>query len=148
MFLSLSPNVYMITCFSVTQSFPTLGPHELGHIRPPCPSPSPRRLPKFTCIASVMPSSHLVLWRPLLLLSVFPSIKDFSNESVVLIRLLKYWSFSFSISSSNKYSGLISLKTDWFDLPAVQGTFRTLLQQQSSKASILWYSAFFTVQLS
>ena len=97
-----------------------------------------------------MPSSHLILWCcPLLLLpSIFPSIKDFSSESAVHIRWPKYWSFSFSISPSNECSGLISLKIDWFDLLAFQGTFRSLLQQHSSKASILWRSAFFMVQLS
>ena len=105
-------------------------------------------LPKFIFIALVMASSHLIIWCPLLLLpSIFPSIRDFSNESSVHIRWPKYWSFSFSISPSSEYSGLISLKIDWFDLLAVQGTFRSLLQHYSSKASILWHSAFFTVQL-
>ena len=84
-----------------------------------------------------MPSSHLFIWRSLFLHSIFPSVKDFSNESAVGIRWPKYWSFSFSISSSNKYSGLISLKTDWFELPAVQGTFRSLPQQHSSRAYYL-----------
>ena len=87
--------------------------------------------------------------RPLLLLhSIFPSIRVFSNESALRTRWPKYWSFSFSISPSNEYSGLISFRTDWFDLLAVQGTFKSLLQHHSSKASILWRSAFFTVQLS
>ena len=97
-----------------------------------------------------MPSSCLILWHPLLLLpSVFPSIREFSNESAVRIRWLKYWSFSFSISHSNQYSELISPKIDWLDLLAVQGrTFRRLLQHHSSKASVLWHSTFFTVQLS
>ena len=101
-------------------------------------------------VALVMPSSHLILWCcPLLPLpSIFPSIKDFSSESAVHIRWPKYWSFSFSISPSNECSGLISLKIDWFDLLAFQGTFRSLLQQHSSKASVLWRSAFFMVQLS
>ena len=99
--------------------------------------------------ASVMWSSHLILWCPLLLLlSIFSSIRDLSNESSVHIRWPKYWSFSFSISSSSKYSGLISLQIDWFDLLAVQGTFGSLLQHRSSKVSILWCTAFFTVQLS
>jgi len=103
-------------------------------------------LPKFMSLASVMPSSHLILWHPLLLLpSIFHSIRDFSNEFAVGIRWPKYWSFS--ISPSSEYSGLISLKIDWFDLPVVQGTFRSLLYH-SSKASILWHSAFFMVQLS
>ena len=106
-------------------------------------------LPKFMCIASVMTSSHLILWCPLILLpSIIPSIREFSSESAVHIRWPKYWSFSFSISPSNKYSGLISLKIDWFDLLAVQGTLRSLLKNQSLKASILQHSAFFTVQLS
>ena len=105
-------------------------------------------LPKFMSIALVMPSSHLILWCPLLLCSIFPRIRNFSNESAVRIGGPKYWSFSFNISLSNKYSGLISLKIDWFDLLAVQGTFRSLLQHHSSKASILWHSAFFMVQLS
>ena len=96
-----------------------------------------------------MPSSYLILWRPLLLLlSVFPNVRDLSNEPTVHIRWTKYWSFSFSISPSNEYLGLISLKFDWFDLLAVQGTLRSLLQHHSSKASILWCSAFFMVQLS
>ena len=104
--------------------------------------------PKFMLIASVMLSSHLILWHSLLLLpSVFPCIRDLSNELSVCIRLPKYWSFSFSISPSNQCSGLISLKIDWFDL-AVQGTIRSLLQHHSLKASILPCSAFFTVQLS
>ena len=96
-----------------------------------------------------MPSSHLILCRPLLLRpSIFPSIRVFSNESVLHIRWPKDWSFSFSISPSNEYSGLISFRIDWFDLFAVQGTLKSLLQHHSSKASVLWHSAFFTVQLS
>ena len=99
-------------------------------------------------IASVMPSSHLILCHPLLLLpSVFPSIRVFSNESVLHIRWLKYWSFSFSISPSNEYSGLISFRMDWLNLLAVQGTLKSLLQHHSSKASVLRCSAFFMVQL-
>ena len=100
-------------------------------------------------IESVMPSNHLILCRPLLLPpSIFPSISVFSNESVLCIRWAKYWSFSFSISPSNEYSGLISFRMDWLDLLAVQGTLKNLLQHHSSKASILWHSAFFIVQLS
>ena len=100
-------------------------------------------------IESVMPSNHLILCRPLLLLpSIFPSIRVFSNESALRIRWTKYWSFSFSISPSNKYSGLISFRLDWLDLLGVQGTLKSLLQHHSSKASILLCSAFFTVQLS
>ena len=96
-----------------------------------------------------MPSNHLILCHPLLLLpSIFPSIRVFSNESVLCIRWSKYWSFIFNISPSNEYSGLISFRMDWLDLLAVQGTLKSLLQHYSSKASILRYSAFFIVQLS
>ena len=96
-----------------------------------------------------MTSNHLILWPPLLLLpSNFPSIRVLSNESVLHIRWSKYWSFSFNIRPSNEYSGLTSFRIDWFDLSAVQGTLKSLLQHHSSKASILWCSAFFTVQLS
>ena len=106
-------------------------------------------LPKLMSIESVMPSNHLILCRPLLLLpSIFPSIRVFSNESVLRIRWPKYWSFSFSISPSNEYSGQISFRMDWLDLLAVQGTLKSLFQHHSSKATILWCSAFFTVQLS
>ena len=104
---------------------------------------------KLMSIKSVMPSIHLILCRPLLLLpSIFLSIRVFSKESVLHIRWPKYWSFSFSISPSNEYSGLISFRVDWLDLLAVQGTLKSLLQHYSSKASILWHSAFFIVQLS
>ena len=103
---------------------------------------------KLMSIKSVMPSNHLILCHPLLLPSIFPSIRVFSNESVLPIRWPKYWSFSFSISPSNEYSGLISFRMDWLDLLAVQGTLRSLLQHHSSKASILSCSVFFIVQLS
>ena len=103
---------------------------------------------KLMFIESVMPSNHLILCHPLLLPPpIFPSIRVFSNESVLHIRWAKYWSFSFNISPSNEYSGLISFRIDWFDL-AVLGTLKSLLQHHSSKASILWCSAFFIVQLS
>ena len=103
---------------------------------------------KFMSIESVMFSDHLILCRPFLLLpSIFPSIRVFSNELALHIRWPKYWSFSFSISSSNEYSGLISFRIDWFDL-AVQGTLKSLLQHHNSKASILQHSVFFMVQLS
>ena len=103
---------------------------------------------KLMSIESVMPSNHLILCRPLLLLpSIFPSIKVFSNESALHIRWPKYYSFSFSISPSNEHSGLISFRVTWFDL-SVQGTRKSLLQYHSSKASILWRSAFFIVQFS
>ena len=106
-------------------------------------------LPKLTSIESVMPSSHLIICCPLLLLpSIFPSIRVFSNESVFRIRWTKYWSFSFSISPSNEHPGLISFRMDQLDLLAVQGTLKSLLQHHGSKASILQHSAFFTVQLS
>ena len=100
-------------------------------------------------IELVMPSNHVILCCPLLLLpSIFPSIGVFSNELAIFIKWPKYWSFSFSISPSNEYSGLISFRIDWFDLLAVQGTLKSLVQQHSSKTSILWCSAFFIVQLS
>ena len=102
---------------------------------------------KLLSIEAVMPSNHLILCHPLLLPpSIFPSIRVFSNESVLHIRWPKYWSFSFNISPSNDYSGLISFKSDWLDLLAVQGTLKSLLQHHSSKASILWHSALFIVQ--
>ena len=100
-------------------------------------------------IESVMPSNDLILCHPLFLLpSIFPSIRVFSDESALCIGWPKYWSLSFSISPSNEYSGLISFRIDWLDLRAVQGTFNSILQYHSSKASILWHSAFFIVQLS
>ena len=106
-------------------------------------------LPKPRSIESVMPCNHLILCCPLLLLpSIFPSIRVFSNESAIHIRWPKYWSFSFNISPSHEHPGLISFRMDWLDLLAVQGTLKSLLQNHSSKASILWCSAFFIVQLS
>ena len=114
--------------------------------------PVHHQLPEFTqthVIELVMPSNHLILCRPLLLPpSIFPSIRDFSNKSVLCIRWPKYWSFSFSISPSNEYSGLISFRMHWLDLLAVQETLKSLLQHHSSKASILQRSTFFIVQLS
>ena len=104
---------------------------------------------KLMSIESVMTSNHLILFHPLLLLpSIFPSIRVFSNHSALRIWWSKYWSFSFSISPFNEYSGLISFRIDWFDLLAVQGTLKSLLQHHSSKASILWRSAFLIVQCS
>ena len=106
-------------------------------------------LPKFMCIESMMPSNHLILCRSLLLLpSILPSIRVFSNESALQIRWSKYWSFSFNMSPSNEHPGLISFRMDWLDLLKVQGTLKSLFQHHSSKASILLCSAFFTVQLS
>ena len=108
-----------------------------------------RSSPKPMSIESLMPSNYLILCHPLLLLpSIFPSISVFSSESALPIRWPKYWSFSFSISPSNKHPGLISFRMDWLDLFAVQGTLKSLLYYHSSKASILWLSAFFIVQLS
>ena len=108
-----------------------------------------RSLLKFMSIESVMPSSHLILCCPLLLLPlILPSIRVFSYESTLRMRWPKYWSFSFSISPSSEHPGLIFYRMDWLDLFAVQGTLKSLLQHHSSKASILWRSAFFTVQLS
>ena len=126
----------------------SLRPHELQHARPPCPSPT-QSLLKIMSIESMMPSSHLILCRPLLLLlPIPPSSRVFSNESTLHMRWPKYWSFSFNISPSNEHPGLISLRTDWLDPLAVQGTLKSLLQHHSSKASIFWCSAFFTIQLS
>ena len=126
----------------------SLWPHGLQHTRPPCPSPT-SGVYSVMSIDSVMPSNHLVLCHPLLLPpSIFPSIRVFSNESVIHIRWPKYWSFSFSISPSNKYSGLTFFRMEWLDLLAVQGTLKSLLQYHSSKASILQHSAFLIVQLS
>ena len=127
----------------------SLWPHELQLARPPCPSPTPGVHPNPcplswwchpTISSSVVPLSSC--------LQSFPASRVFSNDSVLRIRWPKYWSFSFSISPSNEYSGLISLRMDWLDLLVVQGTLKSLLQHHSSKASILWRSAFFMVQLS
>ena len=108
-----------------------------------------RSLLKLMSMELVMPSNHLILCHSLILLPlIFPSIRVFSNESVLCLRWPKYWSFSFSISPSNEYSGLIPFRMDWLDLLPVQGTLKSLLQHHSSKASILQHSAFFTVQLS
>ena len=122
-------------------------PHGRQPARPPCLSiTNSRSLTKLTSIELVMPSNHLILCRPLLLLSsIFPSIRVFSNESALRIR---YWNFSFNISPSNEHPGLISFRMDWLNLLAVQGTLKSLLQHHSSKASILQSSAFFIVQLS
>ena len=126
----------------------SLRPHGLQHTRLLCPPLAPSLL-KFMPTESMMPSSHLILCRLLLFLpSIFTSIRIFSNESALCIRWPKYQSFSFSISPSNEYSEVISFRIDWFDLLAVQGTLKSLLQHHSSKASILWRSAVFTVQLS
>ena len=123
--------------------------HGLQHARPPCPSPTPRAYSNSISIEWVIPFNHLILCRLLLLPpSIFPSIRVFSNESALCIRWPEYWSFSFNISPSNENSGLISFRMDLLDLLAVQGSLKSLLQHHSSKASILWHSAFFIVQLS
>ena len=134
---------------SVSQSCPTLW-ELMNHSIPDLPvHHNSRSLPKLMSIESVMPSNHLILCRPLLLLpSIFPSIRVFSNELALCIRWPNYWSFSFNISPSNEHPGLISFRMDWLDLLAVQGTLKSLLQHHSSKASILQCSAFFIVHLS
>ena len=135
-----------VVCCSVTQLCPTLQPYGLQHTRLPRPTLSPGVCSN-SCPLSL--HNHLLLYCPLLLLpSIFPSITVFSSDSAFHIRWPKYWSFSFSISASNEYSGLISFKIDWFDLLAVQGALKSRLQHHSSKASMLWCSAFFMVQLS
>ena len=127
----------------------SLQPHEPQHTRPSCPSPASGVHSNPCSIESVTPSNHLILCHPLLLLpSIFPSIKVFSNESALRISWPKYWSFSFNISPSNEHLGLISFRMDWLDLLAVQGTLKSLLQHHSLKASDLQCSAFFMVQLS
>ena len=134
-----------VQTLSSAQLFAT--PWTTQHTRPPCPSPTSGVYPNIS-IELVMPSNHLILCRPLLLLpSIFPSIRVFSNEWVLHIRWPKYWSFSFSISPSSEYSGLIFFRMDLLDLLAVQGTLKSLLQHHSWKASILQCSAFFIVQL-
>ena len=125
---------------SVAQLSLILWPYELQHNRPPYSW----SLSKLMSIESMMPSSHLILCRPLLP----PSIRVFSNESVLRIRWTKCWSFSLSISPSDEYSGLIACRIDWLDLPTIQGTLKSFLQHHRSKAFILWHSAFFIVQLS
>ena len=133
----------MLLLFRSSVMSNSLRPHGRQHARLPCPSPSAGLM----SIESVMPSNHLILCHPLLLLpSIFPSIRIFSNESALCIRWPKYWSFS--ISPSNEYLQLISFRIDWFDLLAVQGTLKSLLQHHSSKVSLLQHSAFFMVQLS
>ena len=127
----------------------SLQPQELQHSRPPCLSPIPRDHPNSCPLSRWCHPTNLILCHPLFLLpSIFPSISVFSNESALCIRWSKYWSFSFSISPSDEHSGLISFRTDWLDLLAVQGTLESLLQHHSSIASILWCSGFFIVQLS
>ena len=143
-----SEDFFNLTSFSVQFSH-SLRPCEPKHARPPYPSPTPGVYPNSYplsqwCHQTISPSIVPLL----LLLSIFPSIRVFSNESTHLMRWPKYWSFSFSISPSNEHPGLISFRMDWLDLLAVQGNLKSLLQHHSSKASILRHSAFFTVQLS
>ena len=128
--------------FSRSVMSDSLWPHGLQHARPPCPSPtSSWSLIRLMSIESVMPSNHLILCHPFLLpVSIFPSIRVFSNESFLHIKWPKYWSFSFSISPSSEYSGVISFRMDWLDLLAVQRTLKSLLQHHSSKASMVQLS--------
>ena len=126
----------------------SLRTHELQHTRPTCPSPTPGVYPNRSPLNQYAIQPSHPLSSLLLLPSIFPSIRVFSNESALRIRWPKYWSFSFSIIPTNVYSGLISFRMDWLDLLAIQGTLKSLLQHYSSKASILWHSAFFIVQLS
>ena len=138
-----------VSQFSRSVVSDSLRPHESQHARPPCPSPTPGVHPNPRPIELVMPSSHLILCHPLLLLPPIPaSFRVFSNESAFCMRWPKYWSFSFSIITSKEIAGLISFRMDWLDLLAVLGTLKSLFQHHSSRASILWRSAFFTVQLS
>ena len=130
--LRLVPQLCLTLCNPMNCSTPDFPGHHRKHVH-----------------KLVMPSNHLILCRPFLLLpSIFPSIRVFSNESALHIRWPKYWSFSFNICPSNEHPGLISFRMDWLDLLAIQGTLKSLLQHHSSKASILWCSAFFIVQLS
>ena len=140
---SIRSSVQSLSCVQIIVTSWTAAPQVSQSIT------NSQSLLKLISIEPVMPSNHIILCRPLLLLpTIFPSIRGFSNELVLLNRWPKYWSFSFSISLSNEYSGLISFTIDWLDLPAVQGTLKNLLQHHSSKASILQCQAFFMVQLS
>ena len=133
------------TCSVMSNS---LWPHESQHVKSPCPSPTPRVYSNWSPLSRWCHPA-ISFCRPLLLLlPIPPSIRVLSNESTLCMRWPKYWSFSFSISPFNEHPGLISFRMDWLDLRAVQGTLMSLLQHHSSKASILWHSAFFTVQLS
>ena len=151
-FLHTSPNCLPVQFSSVQSSrsvvSDSLRPHGPQHARPPCPSPT-ARVYSNSCPLSRWCHPNIILCNSLLLLpSIFPSIRVFSNESVLRIRWPKYWSFSFSNSPSNEYSGLTAFRMDWLDLFAVQGTHKSLLQHHNWKASILQCSAFFIVQLS
>ena len=158
LYLSLSLSVLCLKVYcpfifiqfsSVAQSCPTLCNPWIAARQASLSITISRSSPKLMSIESVMPSSHLILCRPLLLLPpIPPSLRVFSNESTLRVRWPKYWSISFSISPSKEIRGLISFRMEWLDLLAVQGTLKSLLQHHSSKASVLWCSAFFTVQLS
>ena len=140
------PNFVQCSRWIVSDS---LWPHGLQHTRPPCPSPTPGVHPNSCPLSQWYHPTILILCHPLLLLPLIsPSIRVFSKKSAPRIRWSKYWSFSFSISPSNEYPGWMSFRMDWLDLLAVQRTLKSLLQHHSSKASILWRSAFFLVQLS
>ena len=146
---AVTANWKILQFISVTQSCPTLCDPIDSNTQASLSIINSWSLLKLMSIESVMPSNHLILCHPLSLPSaISPSIKVFSNESVLCIRWPKYWSFSLRISSSNEYSGLISFRMDWLDLLAVQGTLKSLFQHNSSNASTLWHSAFFIVQLS
>ena len=139
--------LYFSVQFSRSVVSDSLRPHESQHTRPPCSSPTPG-VHRLTSIESVMPSSHLILGHPLLLLlPIPPSIRVFSSEPILCMKWPKYWSFSFSIIPSKEHPGLMSFRMDWSDLLAVQETLKIFLQHHSSKASILQPSAFFMVQL-
>ena len=142
-----APNIRSVQ-FSPSVVSNSLLPHGLQYVRFPCPSPTPRACSNSCPLESVMPYNHFILCPLLLLPSLFPSIRVFSNESVLHFRWPKYQSFSFSISPPNEYSGLIFFRIDWFDILAIQGTLKSLLQHHSSKASVLECSALFVVQLS
>ena len=147
--LLLNPLILASVQFSHSVVFNSLWLHGLQHTRPPCPSPTPGIYSNSCPLCRWCPSNHLILCHPLLLPpSIFPSIRVFSKGSVLWIRWPKYWSFSFSISPSKEYSGLISFRIDWLYFLAVQETLKSLLQLHSSKASILWSSGFFIVQFS
>ena len=143
---------YFIFVVVVVQSLSRVQPFanpQTAACQPPLSSTTSQSLLKFMSIESVMLSNHLILCHPLLHLpSILPSIRVFSNQLALHIRWPKYWSFSFSISPSNEYSGLTSFRSDWCDLLEIQGTLKSLLQHHYSKSSILWHSAFFMVQLS
>ena len=137
-------SIQSLVQFSHSVVSDSLRPREPQHAKPPLSITNSWSSPKLMCIKSVMPSSHLILCCPLLLLpSIFPSIRVFSNETVLHIRWPKYWSFIFNIRPFNEHPGLIFFRMDCLDLLAVQGTLKSLLQHHSSKASILWHSAFF-----